>query len=254
MALTQTVFDVGDLITSRINLGLTPDGSTTTAFAVYRPDGTTISGLNASAWVGQEKTLQFYATDDGTASGTKLAASGDWLVVWTIGGLGASVSPKIYNVRPLPGVWNGRVGWTPFLSDVADYVPFLTVDVVTPGSQIYLGTFTGSTSPTDEQANRVIDKAVALTSIPTVGTTTMPPLLEPAAKTIASLRAAAMLARTYARNDTDLQLADALDVAADSALAALIVQVGEQGGGAGSGPAPVGYFPEPASYPGDHNV
>lgn len=250
----QTVFDVGDLITSRINLGVDPDVTSVATFQVFRPDGATIAGLNASAWVGREKTLQFYATDDGTASGTLLEAIGDWLVIWTVAGTGASVSPKIYNVRGLPSPSDDRVSWTPFLSDVADYVPFLTVDVVTPGSQLYLGTFTGQTSPTDEQAQRVIDKAVALTLVASVGVFTLPPALEPVAKTVAALRAAAMLARTYARNDQDLALAASLDVAADAGLATLVLQVGEQGGGTGTGPAPVGYFPSPASYPGDHNI
>jgi hypothetical protein len=71
----QTVFDVGDLITSRLNLGVTPDGTTAAAVVVKRPDGVVITGLNTSAWAGMEKTVQWWATDDGTASGTKLAAA-----------------------------------------------------------------------------------------------------------------------------------------------------------------------------------
>jgi hypothetical protein len=108
-----------------------------------------------------ETTAQFYATDDGTASGTTLAAAGDWLAVWKVTGTGASVTAKVYNVAPLPGT-STRPSWSPFLSDVADHVPFLTIDPTVPGSQVYLGTFTGWTSPTDEQAQRHIDRAVAI--------------------------------------------------------------------------------------------
>lgn len=142
----QTVYDVGDPITSRLKLGVTPDGGTVATVTVKRPDGATIAGLTPGAFVGDEKTVQWYATDDGTPNGTVLAAAGDWLAVWKVTGTGASVAAKVYNVAPLPGT-STRAGWSPFLSDVADFVPFLTVDTVTPGSQLYLGTFTGVTSP-----------------------------------------------------------------------------------------------------------
>jgi hypothetical protein len=36
----QTVYDVGDPITSRLKLGVTPDGTTVATVAVQRPDGT----------------------------------------------------------------------------------------------------------------------------------------------------------------------------------------------------------------------
>jgi hypothetical protein len=44
---------------------------------------------------------------------------------------------------------------------VADHVPFLTIDITNPADQVYLGTFTGVTSPTDEVAQRHIDAAVS---------------------------------------------------------------------------------------------
>jgi hypothetical protein len=150
----QTVFDQGDLITSRLNLGVTPDDTTTATVTVQRPDGTAIAGLNTSAWAGMEKTVQWWATDDGTAAGTTTSSAGDWLAVWRVTGTGASVTAKVYPVRPLPSASSDRPPWAPFLSDVADHVPWLTVDTVTPGSQVYLGTFTGRTTPTDEQVQR----------------------------------------------------------------------------------------------------
>lgn len=252
----QTVFDQGDLISSRLKLGVTPDGSTLATFVVYRPDGSTIGGLNASGWTnGDEKTVQFYATDDGTSTGTTVHAAGDWLVVWTVTGTGASVSPKVYNVRRLPSASDHRPAWTPFLSEVADYIPSLTVDTTTPGDQVWLGTFTGTTDPTDEQAMRIVDRAVTLTAIGTAGVSDMPPQLYGAAGAVAAMRAAAIIARTYNRsNDINVnRLAEALEHRADAAYAALVVAVQEVGGGPGGGPAPVGFFPAPLAW-GDSNV
>ena|ERR1700753_532763 len=242
----QTVFDVGDPITSRLNLGVTPDGTTSVTFTVKRPDGTVISGLNASAFVGDEKTVQWWATDDGTASGTTLAADGDWLIIWSVTGTGASVTAKVYPVRPLPTSGGSRVPWTPFLSDVADYIPYLTTDSLNPATQLYLGTFTGNTVPSDEQVQRVVDREVAIVQSLTSGPWTMPPTLYSLAKTVVALRAASIIARTYPRtNTTDLRFADTLDAWAQSALTSLVEAVGEQGGGPGAGPAPVGFFPVP---------
>lgn len=202
----QTVYDVGDPITSRLKLGVTPDGSTNFTVTVTRPDGTAISGLiPSSAWSGtdgDERTVQFFATDDGTAAGTVTAAAGDWLAVWRVTGTGASVTPKIYNVAPLPGT-STRPAWSPFLSDVADHVPYLTIDQRTPGSQFYLGTFTGWTSPTDEVAQRHIDRAVSLVG---AGFGTLTGGLPLMARSVAALWAAATLAMAYAR-DADARAA-----------------------------------------------
>jgi hypothetical protein len=76
----QTVFDVGDPITSRLKLGMSPDLILTAATVrVYRPSGVELPGLTPSGWGGvdgDEKTVQWYDTDDGTTTGTSLAASG----------------------------------------------------------------------------------------------------------------------------------------------------------------------------------
>lgn len=243
--MTQTVFDLGDPITSRLNLGVVPDGSTAVTFVVQRPDGTVITGLSASAWVGQEKTVQWYATDDGTASGVTTNSAGDWLIVWTVTGTGASITPKIYNVRSLPSASDDRPVWTPFLSDVADYVAYLTIDKTIPGQQVYLGTFTGNTVPGDEQVQRIIDRELQIVSAATVGAFAMPPSLYALASSVVALRSAAIIARTYQRTDEiDLRFANTLDAWAKQALDDLIKAVAEQGGGPGAGPAPVGYFPD----------
>jgi hypothetical protein len=191
----QTVYDVGDLITSRLKLGVTPDVTSLATVTLQRPDGTSIA-VTPGAWVGDEKTAQFYATDDGTTAGTLLASAGDWLAVWKVTGTGASVTPKVYNVAPLPGT-STRVSWSPFLSDVADHVPYLTIDPTIPGSQVYLGTFTGYTSPTDEQAQRHIDDAVAIVG---AGVGTLTGSLPRMARSVAATWAAATLCRAFARD------------------------------------------------------
>lgn len=192
----QTVYDVGDPITSRLKLGVTPDVTSVATVTVSRPDGTAIAGLTPGAWVGDEVTVQFYATDDGTDAGTTDTAAGDWLAVWKVTGTGASVTAKIYNVAPLPGT-STRVTWSPFLSDVADHVPYLTIDPTVPGSQVYLGTFTGYTSPTDEQAQRHVDRAVSIVG---AGFTTLTGDLPAMARSVSAVWAAATLCRAFARD------------------------------------------------------
>lgn len=227
--MSQTVYDVGDPITSRLKLGVTPDGTSTPTVTVTRPDGTAITGLIPSgAWGGtggDERTVQFFATDDGTVSGTSLAAAGDWLAVWKVAGTGASISPKVYNVTPLPGT-STRVAWSPFLSDVADHVPWLTIDQNTPGSEYYLGTFTGSTSPTDEQAQRHIDAAVSVVG---AGFGTLTGTLPRMARAVAAMWAAATLARAFARDADTRALADALSKQASVELKVLQTAVDNAG-------------------------
>src|ERR1041384_1946576 len=100
----QTVYDVGDPITTRLKLGVVPDGTTNVTLTVTRPDGTTIATPAISAWENvDEKAAQFYATDDGTLTGRPAPADGDWLVVWKVTGKGANVAAKVYSVAPLPG-------------------------------------------------------------------------------------------------------------------------------------------------------
>jgi hypothetical protein len=239
----QTVFDQGDLITSRLNLGVAPDGTTTATVAVQRPDGTTIAGLNTSAWAGMEKTVQWWATDDGTAAGTTTSSAGDWLAVWRVTGTGASVTAKVYPVRPLPSASSDRPPWAPFLSDVADHVPWLTVDTVTPGSQVYLGTFTGRTTPTDEQVQRHIDAAVSVVG---AGLGTLPASMYRMARGVAAVRAASTVAQAFPRNRTDLDTADRLAARASSDLLVLTAAAEVAGSSPPASPAPVMYAPEPS--------
>jgi hypothetical protein len=249
MPSVQTVYDVGDPITSRLTLGVTPDGTTTATPTVSRPDGTTITPTVITAFAGDVKDCQFYATDDGTPAGAVTASAGDWLVVWRISGTGANVIAKVYNVAPLPGTAT-RVTWSPFLSQVADHVPYLTVDTVTPGGQLYLGTFTGDTTPTDEQAQRHVDEAVALMrpAIPNITAA-----LYPAARAVAALRAAASLARAFPRRPEDITAANSLDARADASWKILITAAQSEGTQAGAPGVPHWSFPVAPTY-GDMNL
>lgn len=193
--MAQTVYDVGDQITSRLALAVTPDGTTAVTATLQRPDGTAVA-VTPSAFLGAESTFTFYATDDGTVAGTVDSAAGDWLAVWKVTGTGAGVTPKVYNVAPLPGA-TARVSWSPFLSDVADHVPYLSIDPTTPGVQTYLGTFTAITSPTDEQAQRHIDRATAIVG---AGFSTLTGALPAMARSVAAIWAAATLCRAFARD------------------------------------------------------
>lgn len=245
--MTQTVFTAGSPITSRLKLGITPDGTTTVNVTARRPDGTAVSTTAPSAWggtAGDEMSVQWFATDDGASGSATLSAVGDWLVVWTVTGTGAVVAPKVYNVAPLPGTGT-RPAWSPFLSDVADHAPFLTVDTLTPGSQLWLGTFTGATSPTDEQAQRHVDAAVAAIA---ARTGAIPSTLYGLARATAALRAAASILRAFARNRDDRDAAATLDARADADLAQLVDGAETAGTVTPTGPAPVGIYPDPVAW------
>lgn len=248
----NTVYTVGNPIVAALKLAVTPDVSSIATLAVYRPDGTAIPSPTISAWGGtgnDEKTAQFYATDDGTESGTILLSEGDWVAVWKVTGLGATVTAKVYNVIPLPSAGT-RPGWMPFLSEVADHVPWLTIDQTAVGAETYLGTFNGNTVPADEQAQRHIDKA----SRPLTALGDIPADLQPFGRGIIALRAAASLARAYLRRENALQIADALDKQADRDWKFFLDQLHQDGGDPGANLLPVWTFPEPAKYPGDYNL
>jgi hypothetical protein len=235
----QTVYDIGDPITSRLKLGVTPDGTTAVTVAVTKPDGTSQTVTGPTGPVnGDEWTAQWTA-----------AMANDYVAVWTVTGTGAGVQAKIYNVRALPSASNTRPAWTPFLSDAADYIPRMTIDTTTPGSAIEYGTFNGNTTPTDEQAMRLVDAAAGSVL---AATGALAVTVAGQAKTTAALRAAASILRADARNAADLATADALDRRADAELARLIA-ANSAAGSSSVALVPEWSFPAPCAW-GDTNL
>lgn len=243
--MAQTVYEVGDLITSRLHLGVDPDVTTQVTWTVTRPDGVVLSGLNASAFDGQVKTLQWYATDDGQAATSVEHSSGDWLVIWKVTGTGAGVSPKIYPVTPLPSQ-HGWVAWSPFLSEVADYVPWTTLSMSIPGADTFYGTWRSDTYPTDEQASRIIGRVARPI---TEHWADLPSATYELARSYVALRAAADIARAYPRTPGDTATADSLAAQAD----AMWVRLSTTADDATTNPAatggkPIFAFPEPVTW------
>ncbi|MFD6565386.1 hypothetical protein [Micromonospora profundi] len=137
--------------------------------------------------------------------------------------------------------------WVPTLAQVADHVPYMTVDTVTPGQQQYLNTFNDLTTPTGVQAQRLTDGAW-----PSVAAATgvLAQAVWPLAQHVAALRAAAAIVRAYPRDDGDLARAAALDARADADLLRLIAANDAAGGGAGNSVdlLPTYSFPPPAPW------
>jgi hypothetical protein len=231
----QTVYDVGDPITSRLKLGVAPDGTTIVTVTVTKPDGTTQTGVAGPTRDG--------ATDEYTAQWTAdYLGGGDYVAKWTVTGTGAGVQAKVYNVRPIPSA-RTRVAWAPFLSSVGDYVPRLTIDTTTPGQAVPLGTFSGQTDPTDEQVMRLIDQAISTVAGPLV---TVVPALYDLAGAVVSMRAAAAVQRAYARNPQDYAAADALDRRADASYA--VLSAANAANADGGAPLAEYAFPDPVPW------
>jgi len=123
--------------------------------------------------------------------------------------------------------------WAPVLADVARHIPTRSRDVLTPGADRMLGTFTPNTTPTGDQAQGVIDDAVAWVlaqagDLPTSGSDLG--TIWAAAKAAAEWRAAADIEVAYPNRDADVRVYAQLDARATAAMAilqqALILDVG----------------------------
>lgn len=124
--------------------------------------------------------------------------------------------------------------WAPTLSDVAKHIPTRTRDVKTPGSDTMLGTFTPATTPTDAQAQSVIDDAVAYVLASVGELPAVPPASEQiqvAARTAAEWRAAADIEVAYPNRTADVQVYAQLDARANAALVSLRTALAVETGG-----------------------
>lgn len=137
--------------------------------------------------------------------------------------------------------------WAPTLADVARHIPTRTRDRSRPGSDSLLGTFTADTTPTDVQAQAVIDDAVA----GVLAACGKPPPSPPADAGIgasfraaAEWRAAADIELAYPNRDADVAVYAMLDARAKAALATAQLAV-ETGDDSPPAAAPVWYAPPP---------
>ncbi|MFI7125991.1 hypothetical protein ACIBQ1_09875 [Nonomuraea sp. NPDC050153] len=139
--------------------------------------------------------------------------------------------------------------WTPSLEQVADHIPTRTRDPNSPGDTSLLGTFTGVTEPTDEQARRHIAAAVAEVLAAVGGTVpATPTFLGHLASEAAALRAAADIELAYPNRNADADRFAQLDQRAKDALQRLIDAINDQGSGPEGSLLPVWSMPEPVWY------
>ena len=136
--------------------------------------------------------------------------------------------------------------WQPKLEQVADLIPTRTRDSITPGSDALLGTFNAQTTPTDEQATRLITSAVS-TVLSTVGGAIpdTPTYLGVMASTAAALRAAADIELAYPDRQADVSVSEQLDKRAKDALDALKEAINDVGFGTEGALHPQFSFPDP---------
>lgn len=140
--------------------------------------------------------------------------------------------------------------WAPALAEVAVHIPTRTRAVGVLDD--YTGTFTTTTTPTDTQANTLIDQACTL-----VTSVTGLPVVAAAyevCKVAAALRAAYMIELGYPERDGDVQTYEQLGEAADAAAKAAAAVNTAAGGGGDGDPTPadtvlaVHSFPDPPAW------
>jgi hypothetical protein len=229
------VYDVGDPVSAVLTLEVTPDVSTVVNVQIIAPDGSTASGTVTGP------TVRNYAT------AFTVMMPGDYVVVWTVTGTGAGITPQVINVNRLP-IAEGRPDWSPFLSDVADHVPTRTVDMTVPGSDLLLMTFNANTQPNGDSVQRIIDGAVSgiLSIVPTIVTGN-----HHLAKSAASWRAAADVELAYPERNANVNVYEQLNSRAQLELERLI-QAAETGGGGAVATFPVWSFPPPVPWGDDY--
>lgn len=135
--------------------------------------------------------------------------------------------------------------WEPTTAQVAVYVPWLTISKSSPGSQEFLGDFTGDTVPDAAEAQlHIADAAVTVGAV--LGTLNTQPLQD-LARVVVSLLAAASLAQSYARSDEERALAAALTTRAALVLAELKTAA-DAAGAAPLDAVPICYSPSPVPW------
>lgn len=223
-------YDLGDIartsVTVRSDFGALADA--TVSQTTHKPDGTDVAGTVAHDGTG------LYHAD------VVLDQVGTWR--WKFVGTGA-VEITEYGALVVRGDWTSPVPWEPTLKEVGDFVPTRTVAFNPAGNDEPSGTFTANTTPTDEQAARLITAAAAHVSA-RAGTVDL--TLYEAARSCTAMRAAAFVEYAYPVRDGEVNVAAQLLRASDEALAALVLANGSAGGDTpGSNLLPAYSFPDP---------
>jgi len=153
-----------------------------------------------------------------------LTAAGEWVVTWTatIANAVQTEAQTLLATAPGDDGWEAPA-WTPTLADVADHIPTRTRPTAEfAGSDAMLGTFTAATTPTDEQAARLIRRATAWVE----GVVGVPvaPTVRRLASAAAALRAAYWVELAYPERDADVAVYDRLREEAGAALLSATAQ------------------------------
>lgn len=239
------MFDVGDVITTRLTLGVTPDVSTDVSVTVTGPAGWTNNVVGPSGPDnGDEWVAQFVPTVPGT-----------YVAVWTVEGTGAGVETGTYYARPTPVPADNTPTWLPSLADVAKYVPQRTLArnpaTFQEAGDSYLLTFDDTTRPTDAMVQRLIVDGAAWV---TARAANLHVSLGAAAATCTAIYAAAAVERGWPHDDNSLQRANDLEKRLDTLLADLVAannDANDEENGEGDWAleiAPLWYFPQAPVY------
>lgn len=168
-----------------------------------------------------------------------LPAEGEY-TLRTVATVGGSTRVDVRRVAALPptSTVGALPAWAPSLADVADHVPTRTRPSAEWGaSDAMAGTFTDATTPTRDQASRLIRRA-CLWVAGQIGTP-VAVAAYPAAAVAAALRAAYWIEVAYPERDADLTVYDRLATDADAATATAL-RVNADAGATGGVEAPGG--------------
>ncbi|GAA0528771.1 hypothetical protein GCM10010172_06720 [Paractinoplanes ferrugineus] len=216
---------VGDSETVTLNVA-PADNTTSATLTATTPGGTsssvTVAG-GALAEIPGSNPVEYTQTWTSTTPVT-FTQAGRWVLRWVVTGTGGGAED--FERYVLPARTAGGPTWWPGRTQVAAYVPWLTVSLSKPGDQTYQGTFSDDTSPDGAVADRHIADAGALVA-PLA--TVMPAALYELAGTVTALHAAASLAAAYARTDEDARRAENLLARAVTAYQRLTTAVDDAG-------------------------
>lgn len=241
----MTIFDPADKVPLRVETRNAAQALVTTGsvvFTVTAPNGTAGSGVAAT-----ETSTGLWDVDIDLTTSPYLGQPGQY--VWRAVATGAVAGEFggwfIVRARRTAGPV-----WTPELDAVADWIPARTLSsIATPGLEEYLGTFTSTTTPTDEQASRQIVNAVGHVQS-RVGVTVDPALYDQARAATACL-AAAYVELSYPTRDADLNTYDRLlaqaNVMLDELVDANVAATGNPGS-LGQTLLPQWSYPDPVSW------